>query len=221
MKPLGWRIAALLGLRRLGPVLPLALVLAPKAISGDNTRASWDRAYRAGAWDRLNDLHETAHYHVLAGFASRLCPGASVLDIGCGEGILAAPLLHAGARSYFGVDHSREAINRARAVAPVGAQFDVGDADALVADERFDVIVFNEVLYYLKDPARAVARASRLLTPDGVILISMALFGFRDGLFTFRIWRDLDRITTTLEEITLTSRAGPAWIIRVLRGRPG
>lgn len=216
VKPLGWRVAALLALRRFHPALALCLPLARKATSGENTRAFWDQSYRVGEWDRLRDLHEAAHYHVLAAFGSRLSPGASVLDIGCGEGIMAPVMLEAGARSYLGVDRSPEAINRARAAAPVGAQFDVGDAESLAQDERFDVIVFNEVLYYLASPTETVTRAARLLTADGVILVSMALFGFRDGLLTLRIWRDLERVTKTIDEVTLSTRNGPAWIIRVL-----
>jgi 2-polyprenyl-6-hydroxyphenyl methylase/3-demethylubiquinone-9 3-methyltransferase len=217
---LGWKTAALLGLRHFPPALAALMALSPRRISGGSGADGWEHQYKSGEWDRLRDLREAARYHVLAGYAARLCPGASVLDVGCGEGILAPYLLGAGARAYFGVDCSREAILRATAVAPLGAQFWACDVGALSLDEQFEVIVLNEVLYYLDDPAAMIGRLARMLAPDGIILVSMALFGFRDGLVTLRTWRRIERAATVIDEITLSAPGGPAWIVKALAPVP-
>jgi SAM-dependent methyltransferase len=107
-----------------------------------------------------------------------------VLDVGCAFGRLADALVGLGLEEYTGVDLSDEAIRQAEqrlaAAAPPPAEsrrFVRQDLRAFTPGpgQRFDVIVFNEVLYYLKvdEAIGQVDRYGRWLAPGGVFCVSM------------------------------------------------
>lgn len=111
-------------------------------------------------------------------------PPTSVLDLGCGFGDLAQALAGAGLQRYIGVDLSDYVIERARNECsswPVAKQCDLSfhnsDLREFVPqeDDRFDVIVFNEVLKYVT-VAEAVEQLKRYLpwlTPRGVFCVNI------------------------------------------------
>lgn len=70
--------------------------------------------------------------------------GARVLDVGTGDGVLAAVAMAAGAGEVVGVDHEREAVAAARRNVPVG-RFLHGDAGDWLRElgGGFDVVVAN------------------------------------------------------------------------------
>lgn len=79
--------------------------------------------------------------------ASRLdVSGRSLLDVGCGTGILAFVLLQAGARSAVGTDLDQRAIECARENAErlgLSDRFEACEADLFPAGARADRIIFN------------------------------------------------------------------------------
>jgi 2-polyprenyl-3-methyl-5-hydroxy-6-metoxy-1,4-benzoquinol methylase len=74
-------------------------------------------------------------------------PGGSLLDVGCGEGVLQRRLRALGYARYLGIDSSEEAIARAQTERDARTEFRCADAETYMPQDRFDVIVFNEVLY--------------------------------------------------------------------------
>jgi SAM-dependent methyltransferase len=117
----------------------------------------------------------------------------SVLDVGCAAGLLGVQLAAQGVRRYVGIDLSEVAIQKGReslaALAGPTFSFQLGAADLIQFGpdgERFDVIVFNEVLYYIPVET-AVAQAIRFssfLQPQGVICVTC--LGDAKSEFIFR-----------------------------------
>jgi 2-polyprenyl-3-methyl-5-hydroxy-6-metoxy-1,4-benzoquinol methylase len=151
----------------------------------------WEAQYSAGGWDFLTQLSELPRYSVLAGYVCHLSRGGAVLDVGCGQGILLRSLPDAAYSKYVGIDLSASAIAAAqeqrrelqRPEPPALQQqepqqnqrstFLSADCESYVPGEKFDVIVFNEVLYYLRDPQQLVERYAQSLRGGGVMLVSM------------------------------------------------
>src|SRR3954462_442084 len=108
--------------------------------------------------------------YTLADVLRREAPGADVLDVGTGSGILAVSAGLAGARSVTAVDVSRRALLAARvngALNGVRVRTRRGDLLDAVAGERFDVIVSNPpYLPALVDDPRGLERATEA-GPDG------------------------------------------------------
>jgi SAM-dependent methyltransferase len=96
-----------------------------------------------------------------------------VADLGCGTGSLSQLVAEEGHR-VDGVDFSPEMVRRASAKAGSypGTAFVVGDAaDPPLAEGEYAVVLCRHVLWALPDPARALARWARLLTPDGRLVL--------------------------------------------------
>lgn len=163
-----------------GPVSALRRSLRRRFLGLGKTRSAayWDEAFATGAWEGLASDAELPRYAVLAALVRRFAPPSSpVLDVGCGTGVLARHLLTDPPLSYVGIDLSAEAVRRARAEFADAAIFIAASADdppphAVSLAGPFGAIVFNEVLYYLADPARTVAAWVSLLGPGGVGVIS-------------------------------------------------
>jgi arsenite methyltransferase len=139
--------------------------------------AEWLRTRRTGGdpeYERrmLEEL-ATVRDKVLdnAGLAS----GETVLDVGCGNGLIAFGALERGANVVF-ADISRPLLDDCRELAA-----DAGIADRCrfveatateldeIEDESIDVVTTRSVLIYVKDKERAFAEFHRVLRPGGRI----------------------------------------------------
>lgn len=135
--------------------------------------AQWEAQHAAGDWDRLSSLRELARYSLIAGYVRHLGPARSILDLGCGEGLLVERLARSDFGRYVGVDLAPSAIGRARRLEDQGAvKFAVGEMPP-PGSGRFHFVVANEVLYYLPEPAVTLERISGLVEPDGYLLTSI------------------------------------------------
>lgn len=170
----------------------------------------WEAQYRNGVWEYLAALDELAHYSILAGYYQYLKPGGSVLDIGCGEGLLQEKLEPFDYPRYVGVDLSSETIRKASSRADERTSFLVADGDEFEPDDSFDVIIFSESLFYFERPARTIERCEGFLKPRGLFLISMHETPEREA-----IWRRLSLSNPLVDETRVTNRAGTTWVCRV------
>ena len=90
--------------------------------------------------------------------ATAVGPGMSVLDLGCGAGLLARAAADRGAR-VTGIDTDPVAVGRAAAEVPEGA-FAVGDAQN-PPPGPFVVVAAVQLLMHVADPAAVLAAATR------------------------------------------------------------
>jgi demethylmenaquinone methyltransferase/2-methoxy-6-polyprenyl-1,4-benzoquinol methylase len=101
-------------------------------------------------------------------------PGAWVLDVATGTGLVARELARSNVR-VVGLDQSPAMVARGlREVRERGPQgrirFALGQAQALpFADETFDALTFTYLLRYVDDPSATVAELVRTLRPGGVM----------------------------------------------------
>jgi len=174
------------------------------------TKKMWDTQYANGHWERLKDLCEQAHGAVAASYVAYLKPNSSVLEIGCGEGILLPRLREIGYRAYTGIDISEFAIGKCRTMADEKTRFIVGDAEQYVPDTPVDVILLNESIYYFVEPIACLCRYAERLAPGGVFIVSMF-----DKERTRPIRRALKETFRVIDE-TIVSNSKGTWYCSVL-----
>jgi len=107
--------------------------------------------------------------------ADKPLKGLTVLDIGCGGGLIAEPLTRLGAR-VTGIDADAEAVRVANAHA---AEFGLNIAyrhrlPETLADEkgRYDAVLNLEVVEHVADRDAFLAAAARLMKPNGAMVLS-------------------------------------------------
>jgi len=107
--------------------------------------------------------------------APRVRPGADVLSVGCGPGVIlsAVTALHPSVRGT-GIDISsdrvREAVERNRGNSQV--EFVCGDAQAMqFPSDSFDLVYTRMLLQYLKEKERAVSEMARVCKRGGTVLL--------------------------------------------------
>lgn len=102
--------------------------------------------------------------------------GKTVLDIGCGGGILSESMALRGA-AVTGIDLSEKALAVARlhlleSGGKVDYQLISAESFADENAERFDVVTCMEMLEHVPDPASTIAACSRLVKPGGHVFFS-------------------------------------------------
>ncbi|MCA1909455.1 MAG: bifunctional 2-polyprenyl-6-hydroxyphenol methylase/3-demethylubiquinol 3-O-methyltransferase UbiG [Magnetospirillum sp.] len=103
--------------------------------------------------------------------AARPFEGLTLLDVGCGGGLLSEPLARMGF-SVTGIDAGERNVAVARIHAEksgVAVEYRVGGPED-VEPESFDVVLSMEVIEHVPDPARFIALAAGALKPGGVFL---------------------------------------------------
>jgi O-antigen biosynthesis protein len=106
-------------------------------------------------------------------WAATIAPGKRVLDAGCGTAYGSAMLARAGAESVVGVDIAESVIQSVRAEMPENVELTVGDLSNLDLEKKeFDLVVCFEVIEHFHDPQPVLDNLARVLSPDGVLLVS-------------------------------------------------
>ncbi len=101
--------------------------------------------------------------------------GLSVLDIGCGGGILSEPLARLGAR-VVGIDPASENIETARVHAQdsgLSIDYRATTAEELTSTgERFDIVLAMEVVEHVADMPSFIQSCASLVAPRGLLIIA-------------------------------------------------
>jgi len=130
-------------------------------------------------WDERWDQQRVPNYYqrrrgeaLLAILKSLHLENPDILDYGCGTGWFTEQVSHYG--RALGIDLSKTAIAHARAAYP-GVRFVAGNVyETTLPHEQFDVVVSQEVVAHVEDPAAYLALIARILKPDGYLIITSA-----------------------------------------------
>jgi SAM-dependent methyltransferase len=126
----------------------------------------WDKQRRPNAYQRRRADA------VLAILKSLRLVNPEILDFGCGTGWFTAELSQCGRAT--GIDLSDVAIAEARASYP-GVRFIVGNIyETPFPAEQFDVVVSQEVVAHVENPAAYLDIIARILKPNGYLIITSA-----------------------------------------------
>ncbi len=138
----------------------------------------WDESGPFAPLHRLNPVRISyIKARVCAAFdrdtqALRPFEGLSILDIGCGGGLVCEPLARLGA-TVTGADADAQAITTAQAHADdMGLCIDYRNAPAEEIGARFDVVLALEIIEHVADPAAFVKSVSKLCKPGGLVIFS-------------------------------------------------
>jgi 2-polyprenyl-6-hydroxyphenyl methylase / 3-demethylubiquinone-9 3-methyltransferase len=148
--------------------------------------------------------------------------GRTVLDVGCGAGLMCEPLARLGG-IVTGIDAAPENVAVARAhAAGQGLMIDYRAGDVATLCERFDVVTSMEVIEHVVDPEAFVAALAARLAPGGLMILStpnrtalsrLGLITLGEGLGRIprgtHDWNKFltpDELTTLVEAVGLTVR---------------
>jgi 2-polyprenyl-3-methyl-5-hydroxy-6-metoxy-1,4-benzoquinol methylase len=173
------------------------------------TDAEFDEQYAQGYWKRLEGITELGHYSLIAGYSAFLHKSPTILDVGCGHGVLQTRLA-ARYGNYTGIDISSEAIQQTEDRQDERTRFLAHDAATYVPDQTFDQIIFNEILYYIKDPVGLIDRYAPYLAENGRLIVSMY-----DGEQARAIWTMIERRYPCEDAVSVHHHAsGIAWTVK-------
>jgi ubiquinone/menaquinone biosynthesis C-methylase UbiE len=131
------------------------------------------KSYARWRSSRLGQITDTLEQRLLLELLGPVA-GKTLLDVGCGDGVLAVELSRHGALAA-GLDADPAMISAARRRAESEAtpsQFVEGRAEALpFQDNAFDRVLSVTMLCFVQDVQRAVAEMARVLKPGGRLVI--------------------------------------------------
>lgn len=170
----------------------------------------------------------TARNALTGELLARFAPSMEhVWDIGCARGLLATALAPHGCKWYRGNDINPVAVETAaktyeveRARYPEHCEFEVGSMGTCEPSRtEADVIVFNEVIYYLptiQDAAREIERVTKWLGPNGVVCISL-----KDDPKSHAVLRNIPKSLKHITSVIFQEYDDkPRFRIRINRARP-
>ncbi len=107
--------------------------------------------------------------------ALRPFEGLTLLDLGCGGGLVSEPMARMGFR-VLGVDASEKNIGTAATHAEgaeLSLDYRVAEADALVQEGlRFDIVLNLEVVEHVAEVSPFIAASAELVKPGGLMLVA-------------------------------------------------
>jgi ubiquinone/menaquinone biosynthesis C-methylase UbiE len=192
------------------PVADAAPVLTTGFVLDGSIAETWDS--RVEAWSEVCATPVFQSFRDRIVSESRLTGAETVLDLGCGTGLVALAVAERCAR-VIGVDVSQEMLRRfARDASAVGGvDLILGDMRRIpLPDASVDVVTSCYAFHHLVDDGKelAAAEAMRVLRPGGRLVVV-------DMMFALTLARRDRRIVAS--KVAMLARLGPAGMVRLAR----
>lgn len=174
----------------------------------------WNKQYRRGRWENLKGEIESIRYKTIIDYIHTYAgKKRSILDLGCGEGVLCERMSSNDYSNFLGMDFSSVSIKSASSLQLENAEFLCADIHTFVPTKKFDVIVFNEVFYYIHETEKrnVLNRMIECLNDGGIIITSI----YREGT---GCWEYFDDNLNKLEFKTIeTNKEKTYWKVGVYK----
>lgn len=122
----------------------------------------------------IHTKHRHLHYHDF--FVRRIAREDTVLDVGCGIGVVAYEVAQKTGAAVTGIDCDADSIRKARAkFSHTNIRYVLGDATSGIPGGKFDVVILSNVLEHLGDRAGFLAQVVSRASPR-VLLVRVPLF---------------------------------------------
>jgi 2-polyprenyl-3-methyl-5-hydroxy-6-metoxy-1,4-benzoquinol methylase len=138
----------------------------------------WDQEYLEGHWEVLKEPSEYERFNVIIGIIEKYRSSPSILEIGCGEGILQSRLQKSAYSEYLGIDVSEVAIKYAEHLCDAKTNYIIADMECFEADKKYDLVIFNESVYYAVNPINLMSKYGKFLKSGGIMIVSIYNLSF-------------------------------------------
>jgi len=164
------------------------------------TKSRWDKEFSTGQWDYLDHTSaERARSAIIGMYCRHFFPTGRILDVGCGLGTIVDFLNSAQKKKYLGLDISEEALKKAK---QKKVDFQNIDFAKFKSKAKFNIIIFNEVLYYM-DEESTIKKALNILAKDGKVIVS--LYRMKNVHYDQEIWKTSRKFFKSVEAIEIKS----------------
>lgn len=99
--------------------------------------------------------------------------GRKLLDIGCGDGLIAELLAKKIGAKPFGLEISKSAVKKAKKRGIDANVFDISEKDLPYKDDYFDVIFAGDVIEHIYNTEDILKEIKRILKPEGVFIATV------------------------------------------------
>lgn len=125
----------------------------------------------AREWDAVSHSDPEKIAYILS--QARLAPGARVLDVACGTGVLTEAILRYAPEKVQGVDLSPKMIERAKEkIQDERVLFTAADVQAFQAEKPFDSVLLYNAYPHFDNKAALFAAIARLTRPGGCFVLA-------------------------------------------------
>lgn len=177
-------------------------------------KSIWERQFADGYWNYLESDDERGHYEVIVDFYNKHSNAGSILDIGCGKGVLYKyfhETANLSASKYHGIDISENAIKAAKERFRE-ADFKTVDYQYHSIDKKVDTVIFNETLCYFYNPIETLNKSIKEnLNSGGRLIVSLCDYGNHD-----EIWKLIEDNFKVLESRQVSNSKQQLWKIKAL-----
>jgi 2-polyprenyl-3-methyl-5-hydroxy-6-metoxy-1,4-benzoquinol methylase len=115
--------------------------------------------------------------------------GNSVLEVGCGPGLMLATFHRRGWRT-LGIERNEAVAEKARRA--LGVEIVATPVEALPADARFDLIIMFQLLEHISEPVALLRECAKRLAPGGHLITNVPNFSSWQSRFAGPMWLHLD-----------------------------
>lgn len=172
-------------------------------------KLKWNYKYRKGVWDYMGE--EQLRYDTIVDFIRQTqIDKPEILDLGCGYGALNKYLTEGDYSFSLGVDISSTAIQMAKKQQYPNADFLAINIHNFTPAQKFDIIIFNEVLYYLDNQLEVVSKFSKYFNSGGYFIFSF--YGIREDLI-----EELEKRYTLVKKEIISQSDSIVWGISLYK----